>query len=50
MPKLQQLNASNNPELKNLDYLFVDSLNRDLKEIELEGTGINIHPVLSGHG
>lgn len=50
MPKLQRLNASNNPELKNLDYIFIESLNRDLKEIELEGTGINIHPVLSGHG
>jgi Leucine-rich repeat (LRR) protein len=40
MPKLQELNVADNPNLSSFDYLFVDGLNRELKSIQINGTAI----------
>lgn len=37
MPKLQELNVDNNPALETFDYLFLETLNRDLKRIQMKG-------------
>jgi len=37
MPKLQELKVEDNPELVSFDYLFQESLNRDLKRIQVNG-------------
>ncbi|HPH18792.1 MAG TPA: leucine-rich repeat domain-containing protein [Haliscomenobacter sp.] len=48
MPKLQQLNVANNPALCSFDYLFVGGLNRDLKEIQVQGTNIQAATLENG--
>jgi hypothetical protein len=40
MPRLQELNVADNPNLSSFDYLFVDGLNRELKSIQINGTAI----------
>ena len=40
MPKLQELNVADNPNLSSFDYLFVEGLNRELKSLQINGTSI----------